>query len=72
MKLFVTSLFSVAAILLVGACDSHSFEETKVLHEKYQKHDHGDHHEGGEHKAEAGHGTAKDDHAAPHGEKKEH
>jgi hypothetical protein len=53
MKLFAVSLFSLAAVLFLGACDSHPFEETKVLHAKFQ--DHGHHAEGGEHKTEGGH-----------------
>lgn len=75
MKILATSLLSLAAVLLIGACDSRPWKETQVLHEKYQKHD-GHHAEGAEHKAEAGHGAAaKEGHGAPaaeHGEKKAH
>jgi hypothetical protein len=56
MKFTASLLLSAAAVLFLGACDKHSFDETKVLHAKFQEH---------------GHGAAHDTHAAPaHGEDK--
>ncbi|MDB6138969.1 MAG: hypothetical protein JWO94_2041 [Verrucomicrobiaceae bacterium] len=52
MKSFLTCLLAIAAISLIGACDSHPWSQTKGLHEKYQEHGHGE----GEH-AEASHDT---------------
>ena len=63
MKSILTCLLAIAAICLVGACDSHPWSETKKLHEPYQEH--AGH--GGEHHAEAGEGHGA---AAEHGEKK--
>ena len=55
MKSFLTCLLAIAAICLIGACDSHPWEQTKGLHEPYQQHaGHGE----GEHPAEAGHAEA--------------
>lgn len=60
MKTFATCLLAIAAVTLIGACDSHSWDKTKVLHENLHDKGHGDH------KTE---GAAKDEH---HGEKKAH
>lgn len=66
MKTFVLVLSATAAIALLGACDTHPFEQTKVLHEKYQEHgehgaaEHGD--KAAEHGAAEGHGEAKKEH----------
>jgi hypothetical protein len=58
MKSFLTCLLAIAAICLIGACDSHSWEQTKGLHEKYQGHGE---HTGADHTdkvhAEPGHGA---------------
>lgn len=56
MKTAPIFLCAAAFILASVSCDKHSFEETKVLHEKYQKH--------GE-----GHG---DFHADPHAKEEKH
>lgn len=66
MKTASTLLCAAAFIFASASCDSHTFEETKVLHEGMHKHEgHGDAHgekkEGG-HEA---HGEAKKD-AAHH------
>ncbi len=62
MKSFLTCLLAIAAISLIGACDSHPWSQTQGLHEKYQEHaGHGEGH------AEAGHAEAA--HEA-HGEAK--
>ena len=58
MKSFLTCLLAIAAISLIGACDSHPWSQTQGLHEKYQEHGHS----GGEH-AEAAHAEAG--HEAP-------
>ena len=64
MKSFLTCLLAIAAICLIGACDSHPWSETKGLHEKYQEHaghaegEHTAGHGEGEH-APAGHEAAK-------------
>lgn len=63
MKFTASLLLSAAAVLFLGACDKHSFDETKVLHSKFQDHGHGASHD--THAAPA-HGEAK----APHGEEK--
>jgi len=65
MKTLATCLLAIAAVTLIGACDSHPWSETKVLHEKFQEHGHGGHAEAGEHHSE---GAAP----AEHGEKKAH
>jgi uncharacterized lipoprotein len=62
MKTFATCLLAIAAVTLIGACDSHEWSKTQVLHEKYQEHGHG-----GEHGAAAEHGAAPG-----HGEKPAH
>lgn len=62
MKTLVTCLFAIAAVTLIGACDSHEWSKTKVLHEKFQEHG-----QGGEHGAGAEHKPA-----AEHGEKPAH
>jgi len=51
MKSILTCLLAIAAICLIGACDSHPWSETQGLHEPYQKHAG---HEGGEHAEAAG------------------
>ena len=51
MKTIATYLLAIAAVTLIGACDSHEWSQTKVLHEKFQEHGHG-----GEHGAAAAHG----------------
>lgn len=63
MKSILTCLLAIAAICLIGACDSHPWSETKGLHEPYQHHA-----EGGEHHAEAGaaHGAAAEHAEAKH------
>jgi|JI10StandDraft_1071094.scaffolds.fasta_scaffold77396_5 hypothetical protein len=66
MKTFATCLLAIAAVTLIGACDSHSWDKTKVLHENLHDKGHGDHGAAGDHKTE---GAAKDEH---HGEKKAH
>jgi hypothetical protein len=66
MKTFATCLLAIAAVTLIGACDKHEWSKTKVLHEKFQEHGHGEHGDAGDHKTE---GAAKDEH---HGEKKAH
>ena len=49
-------LLSLAAVAFSSSsCDKHTWKETQVLHEKYGEHGH----------AGAGHGEAKDSHAAP-------
>ncbi len=49
-------LFCAAFILASVSCDSHSFEETKVLHEGMHKHDgHGHGHDAHAEKKEGGH-----------------
>ena len=56
-------VFSLAAVAVtVPSCDKHSWEETKVLQEKYGEHG-GDHGEG--------HGAAADSHGAGHEAKPE-
>lgn len=67
MKFTASLLLSAAALLFLGACDKHSFDETKVLHAKYQEHGHGAAHD--THAAPA-HGDEKAAHAVPHGEEK--
>ena len=58
MKFFLTCLLAIAAICLVGACDSHPWSQTQGLHEPYQHH--AGHAEGGEHsEAAPAHGEAK-------------
>ena len=57
MKIFATCLLAIAAVTLIGACDSHPWSETKVLHEKFQEHPgHAEHGAAPEHKAAAQHG----------------
>lgn len=62
MKTFTTCLFAIAAVVLIGACDSHPWSQTKVLHEKFQEHEQGagEHGAAGEHHAE----PAKGEHEA--------
>ncbi|MCB1099465.1 MAG: hypothetical protein KDN22_28095 [Verrucomicrobiae bacterium] len=71
MKRTVFSVFtSLAAIVFLGACEQHSWEETKHLTQPHG--DHAVHASGGEHESHAkdGHGAeAAVEHAA---EKKEH
>ena len=69
MKFPVTLLLSAAATLVLGACGKHSFEETKVLHEKFQEHGHASHdeHAAPAHGEKPAHGAEAD-----HGEKKAH
>ena len=62
MKTFATCLLAIAAVTLIGACDSHPWAKTRVLHENLNK----DQGASGDHKTE---GAAKDEH---HGEKKAH
>lgn len=65
MKTLVLALSAVAAVALLGACDTHPFEQTKVLHEKYQEHgEHGaaEHGDKAEHGAPEGHAEAKPAH----------
>jgi hypothetical protein len=57
MKTFTLTLIATAAVLFLGACDKHSFEETKVLHEKYQEHPAAGHEDG--HAEAAKHEEAK-------------
>ena len=66
MKFPVTLLLSAAAILVLGACGKHSFEETKVLHEKFQEHG-PDEHAAPAHGEKSPHGAEADN-----GEKKAH
>ncbi len=47
MKTLTLTLIATAAVVFLGACDKHSFEQTKVLHEKYSEHAAGAAHEGG-------------------------
>ena len=47
MKTLTLTLIATAAVVFLGACDKHSFEKTKVLHEKYSEHGAGAAHEGG-------------------------
>jgi hypothetical protein len=63
MKTLTTSALALAAIAILGACDSHSWESTKPLHEKPAIKS-GEHGEG--HGAES-HGEG---HAAPAAEHK--
>jgi hypothetical protein len=69
MKFPATLLLSAAAIFVLGACGKHSFEETKVLHEKFQEHGHASHdeHAAPAHGEKPAHGAEAD-----HGEKKAH
>jgi hypothetical protein len=53
MKTLVTCLFAIAAVTLIGACDSHEWSKTKRLHEKFQDGEHG---ASAEHKPAAEHG----------------
>jgi len=70
MILRLTALTALAVILVTGvSCDSHSWEETRVLH-GYGKH-HGEAHGKDEHAKDAGHGEKPAEHAAE-GAKKEH
>jgi hypothetical protein len=55
-------LFCAAAFIFASvSCGKHSWKETQVLHEKYQKHGEG---HGDAHAKETGHGEKKD--AAKH------
>lgn len=62
MKFVLTCLLASAAVCLIGACDSHPWEQTKGLHEPYQHHEHA---EGAS--AEGAHASAAEE---THGENK--
>jgi hypothetical protein len=61
MKTASILLFAAAILCASTSCDKHSWKDTQVLHEKYQKHGEG---HGDAHAKETGHGEKKE--AAKH------